>query len=102
MPVPACFFACFLVPVPGLDFQLGRRRFGGDSARGVMTETAAYGGSWYAAQVVDAPERSRLTIETDVDVCVVGAGLAGLTVAREVARRGWSVAVLEGRRVAWN
>ena len=28
------------------------------------------------------------------------AGLAGLTVAREVARRGWSVAVLEARRVA--
>ena len=29
------------------------------------------------------------------------AGLAGLTVAREVARRGWSVAVLEAGRVAW-
>ena len=28
------------------------------------------------------------------------AGLAGLTVAREVARRGWSVAVLEAERVA--
>ncbi len=32
---------------------------------------------------------------------MVGAGLAGLTVAREVARRGWSVAVLEANRVAW-
>ncbi len=28
-------------------------------------------------------------------------GLAGLTVAREVALRGWSVAVLEANRVAW-
>ncbi|MBO0757565.1 MAG: FAD-binding oxidoreductase, partial [Bradyrhizobiaceae bacterium] len=28
--------------------------------------------------------------------------LAGLTIAREVTRRGWSVAVLEAKRVAWN
>jgi glycine/D-amino acid oxidase-like deaminating enzyme len=43
-----------------------------------------------------------LTLDLDVDVCVVGGGLAGLTIAREVARRGWSVAVLEAKRVAWN
>ena len=60
------------------------------------------GPSWYAANRVDAPERGALTFELDVDVCVVGAGLAGLTVALEVARRGWSVAVLETRRIAWN
>src|SRR6185369_10878892 len=46
--------------------------------------------------------RSPLTVELDVDVCVVGAGLAGLTVAREVARRGHSVVVLEAQSVAWN
>ena len=33
---------------------------------------------------------------------MIGAGLAGLTVARECARRGASVAVLEGRQVGWN
>jgi glycine/D-amino acid oxidase-like deaminating enzyme len=33
---------------------------------------------------------------------VVGAGLAGLTTAREIARSGWSVAVLEAGRIAWN
>jgi glycine/D-amino acid oxidase-like deaminating enzyme len=33
---------------------------------------------------------------------VVGAGLAGLTVALEAARLGASVAVLEGRHVGWN
>jgi glycine/D-amino acid oxidase-like deaminating enzyme len=47
-------------------------------------------------------ERLRLSFEMDVDICVVGAGLAGLTVALEAARLGASVAVLEGRHVGWN
>ncbi len=50
----------------------------------------------------DAPSRSRLSFDLDVDICVVGAGLAGLTVAIEAARLGASVAVLEGRHVGWN
>jgi len=56
---------------------------------------------WYEATRVAAHERPHLTYDLDVDVCVIGAGLAGLTVAREVVRRGWSVAVLEANRVAW-
>src|SRR5215469_9032518 len=59
------------------------------------------GASWYA-QRADAFERPQLTFDLDVDVCVIGGGLAGLTAAREVARRGWSVAVIEARRVAWS
>src|ERR1700744_1163383 len=47
-------------------------------------------------------ERERLSFDLDVDICVVGAGLAGLTVALEAARLGASVAVLEGRHVGWN
>lgn len=61
-----------------------------------------YGPTWYAETAVAAPERPRLTFDLDVDVCVIGAGLAGLTAAREIARLGWSVTVLEGKRVAWN
>ena len=48
------------------------------------------------------PERSRLSFDLDVDIAIVGAGLAGLTVAREAARLGASVAVLEGRHIGWN
>ena len=48
------------------------------------------------------PERPRLSFDLDVDIAVVGAGLAGLTVALEAARMGASVAVLEGRHVGWN
>ncbi|MET0670995.1 MAG: FAD-binding oxidoreductase [Xanthobacteraceae bacterium] len=66
------------------------------------SEASDYGGSWYASRMVETPPRGRLSLELDVDVCVIGGGLAGLTIALEVAKRGWSVAVLEARRVAWN
>jgi gamma-glutamylputrescine oxidase len=64
------------------------------------TATAAYGNSWYAATKIDAPERPALTYDLDIDVCVIGGGLAGLTVARELARAGWSVALVEAGRLA--
>jgi glycine/D-amino acid oxidase-like deaminating enzyme len=60
----------------------------------------AYGTSWFAATKLDAPARPQLSFDLDADVCVVGGGLAGLTVAREVARHGWSVVVLEAGRLA--
>jgi glycine/D-amino acid oxidase-like deaminating enzyme len=63
---------------------------------------SGYGGTWFTATGESAPVRASLTQDIDVDVCIVGGGLAGLTTALEVARRGWSVAVLEARRVAWN
>ncbi len=46
-------------------------------------------------------ERARLSFDLDVDICVVGAGLAGLTVGLEAARLGASVAILEGHHVGW-
>jgi gamma-glutamylputrescine oxidase len=66
------------------------------------SEPAAYAPSWYTATMRAAPERGPLTFDLDVEVCVIGGGLAGLTAAREIARRGWSVAVLEAKRIAWN
>ena len=56
--------------------------------------------TWYDATGHESSRRPRLSFDLDVDVCVIGGGLAGLTVAREVARRGWSVAVLEADRIA--
>ncbi len=65
-------------------------------------ERGSYVPTWYTASMVPVPARPPLTYDLDVDVCVIGAGLAGLTTAREIARRGWSVAVLESRRIAWS
>jgi glycine/D-amino acid oxidase-like deaminating enzyme len=65
-----------------------------------MSETSASNPAGRGA--AEMPERSRLSFDLDVDIAVVGAGLAGLTVAREAARLGASVAVLEGRHVGWN
>src|SRR5258708_11691889 len=67
-----------------------------------VSDQAGYQPSWYTATATPVPERAPLTANLDVDVCVVGAGLAGLTTAREIARSGWSVAVLESGRIAWN
>lgn len=52
--------------------------------------------------VTALPERPRLSFDLDVDIAVVGAGLAGLTVALEAARQGAKVVVLEGRHIGWN
>jgi glycine/D-amino acid oxidase-like deaminating enzyme len=66
-----------------------------------MAEPDAPPQNWYEATRVTSAPRARLGFDLDIDVCVIGGGLAGLTVAREIARRGWSVAVLEANRMAW-
>ena len=64
-----------------------------------MTQDTSTEPTWYEATRIASPTRERLAHDLDVDVCVIGAGLAGLTAAREIAQRGWSVVVLEGASV---
>src|ERR1044071_1476255 len=47
----------------------------------------------------ELPEFSPLTEDTHADVCIVGAGIAGLTTAYLLAREGKSVAVLDDGRI---
>jgi glycine/D-amino acid oxidase-like deaminating enzyme len=70
------------------------------TALATQSREAARG--WYAAAATEWTRRPRLTFDLDVDVCVVGGGLAGLTVAREAARLGATVALLEARTVGWS
>ena len=57
--------------------------------------------SYYAATATPLPEQPSLQSNVRADVCVVGAGLAGLSAALELADMGYKVVVLEGRRIAW-
>ncbi|OYU88557.1 MAG: FAD-dependent oxidoreductase [Bradyrhizobiaceae bacterium PARB1] len=63
--------------------------------------TAASASVTFGPDVADQ-DRVRLAHPLDTDVCVIGAGLAGLSIALEAAKLGASVAVLEGRHVGWN
>jgi gamma-glutamylputrescine oxidase len=56
--------------------------------------------SYYEASAVRPPAGPPLAGSIEADVCVLGAGLAGLSAALELAGRGYSVVVLERDRVA--
>lgn len=57
--------------------------------------------SWYAASAPAFPRQPALAGETRADVCILGAGITGLSTAIELAQAGLSVVVLEAKRVAW-
>jgi gamma-glutamylputrescine oxidase len=57
--------------------------------------------TWYEATAQRGAPRPTFSGQSEADVCVVGGGLAGLTTALELARRGRSVALFEAKRLAW-
>lgn len=57
--------------------------------------------SYYAASVPLTRALPPLVGPTSADVCVIGAGFAGLSAAIELARRGYAVVVLEAERIGW-
>ncbi len=67
-----------------------------------VSAQSEFGPTWHSGITPLPALRAALNYDIDVDVCVIGGGLAGLVAAREIVRRKWSVAVLEAKRVGWN
>ncbi|WP_085657175.1 FAD-binding oxidoreductase [Pseudomonas sp. B11(2017)] len=57
--------------------------------------------SYYAASARAATPYPVLDSDLSADVCVIGGGFTGVNTAIELAQRGLSVVLLEGRRIGW-
>ncbi len=63
--------------------------------------TEAHAPSYYAASANPTPERPPLEVDTQADVCIIGAGFSGLSAALHCLQQGRSVLLLEGAKVGW-
>lgn len=66
-----------------------------------MTQRTEHTGSYYAATAAPRPESRPLAGERLCDVCVIGAGFAGISTALHLAEQGKKVIVLESARVGF-
>lgn len=57
--------------------------------------------SWYAATTNDDTRYPALAGDCEADVCVIGGGYTGLSAALHLAEAGFSVRLLESRRIGW-
>jgi gamma-glutamylputrescine oxidase len=61
-----------------------------------------YNNNYYTATMHETTQRAAAGRQcSQADVCIIGAGLAGLSTAWELVSRGKSVVLLEAGRVAW-
>ncbi len=60
-----------------------------------------YPNTYYASTAIEAPSRPVLDQDLSVDVCIVGAGIAGLSCALELLKQGKKVAIIEKESIAW-
>ena len=60
-----------------------------------------YPDSFYLATANDLFEHPRLTENINADVCIIGGGFSGINTAIELRQRGYSVVLLEAKRIGW-
>ncbi|EJN39606.1 glycine/D-amino acid oxidase, deaminating [Pseudomonas sp. GM84] len=66
-----------------------------------MTSNSQHAPSYYAATARKQTRYPTLDGSHTVNVCVIGGGLTGVNTALELAERGLSVILLEGRQIGW-
>ncbi|MFG0867739.1 NAD(P)/FAD-dependent oxidoreductase [Pseudomonas sp. FYR_7] len=66
-----------------------------------MIHSAQHAASYYAASSAPHPDHAYLQGEHTADVCIIGGGYSGLNTALELAERGFSVILLEARKIGW-
>ncbi len=57
--------------------------------------------SYYKSSISSFNESSSLENNLDVDICIVGGGLTGVSSAYYLAKKGYSVALFEARKIGW-
>ena len=72
-----------------------------DTAAEPADKTISHTGSYYAATANPSPARPMLTGDVECDICVVGAGFAGISTALHLAEKGMKVVVLEAAKVGF-
>ncbi len=65
------------------------------------SDTGDYPKSWYGATRNRELGLSPLDGDCRTDVCIIGGGYTGLSAALHLARRGYSVRLLEARKIGW-
>jgi gamma-glutamylputrescine oxidase len=66
----------------------------------ILAQDVKISESWYEATALRGDAHAALQGRINADVCVIGAGLAGLTTALELGRKGKRVVLLEASRIA--
>ena len=57
--------------------------------------------SFYRSSIEDLNSQDKLTSDIDVDICVIGGGLTGISSAINLSKKGYSVILCEARKIGW-
>ena len=57
--------------------------------------------SFYRSSIENLNSKDELNTDIDVDVCVIGGGLTGISSALNLIKKGYSVALCEARKIGW-